>query len=101
MQVAQDRGATMTSQTLPAAFLSAFRLDGKTALVTGGGSGIGLSIARCMAAAGARVVIAGRRHDALEEAAAAASDGALIPRTLDVTPLESIPAFAAELAENV
>ncbi len=35
-----------------------FRLDGKTALVTGGASGIGESVARVLTAAGARVVIA-------------------------------------------
>jgi gluconate 5-dehydrogenase len=91
-------GARPSGQTLPPAFLSAFRLDGKTALVTGGGSGIGLAIARCMAAAGARVVIAGRRQALLD---AAAADGALIARRLDVARLESIPGFVAELAESV
>lgn len=45
-----------------------FRLDGETALITGGGSGIGLGIARCMIAAGARVILAGRRVEPLEEA---------------------------------
>ena len=47
----------------------AFDLTGRTALVTGGGSGIGVGIARCLAAAGARVVLAGRRLAALEQAA--------------------------------
>lgn len=49
--------------------MSAFRLDGEVALVTGGGTGIGLAIARCMAEAGARVVLVGRRANVLEEAA--------------------------------
>ncbi len=75
-------------------FAAAFRLDGKTALVTGGGTGIGLAIARCLASAGARVLIAGRRLDVLE--AAAAETPALVPMRLDLTRPETIAAFAAE-----
>ncbi|UUP19769.1 Fatty acyl-CoA reductase (plasmid) [Nitratireductor thuwali] len=37
-----------------------FSLDGRTALVTGANTGIGRSIARCMAEAGAEVICAGR-----------------------------------------
>jgi NAD(P)-dependent dehydrogenase (short-subunit alcohol dehydrogenase family) len=46
------------------------RLEGKSCLVTGGGSGIGLAVARRFAAEGARVAVVGRRADRLEEAAA-------------------------------
>ncbi len=45
-----------------------FSLEGKLALITGGGSGIGFDIAQCMIAAGARVIITGRREHALAEA---------------------------------
>ena len=45
-------------------------LDGKHALITGGGSGIGAAIARTLAQAGAAVSIAGRRAGPLEEVAA-------------------------------
>ncbi|GAB3776949.1 SDR family NAD(P)-dependent oxidoreductase [Spirosoma horti] len=47
---------------------SVFSLAGKLALITGGGSGIGFDIARCMVQAGATVVITGRREQALQEA---------------------------------
>ena len=44
-------------------------LDGKTAIVTGGGSGIGLGISRRLAAEGMRVFLCGRREEVLKEAA--------------------------------
>lgn len=44
------------------------RLAGKTALVTGGGTGIGLGVALALAHEGCRVAIAGRRREPLEAA---------------------------------
>lgn len=52
---------------LPARFPVAGCLDGRRALVTGGGRGLGLAIAAALAQAGARVAISGRHPQFLEE----------------------------------
>lgn len=46
--------------------VGAFSLEGKAALVTGGGTGLGRAIAACLVDAGARVVITGRRAEPLD-----------------------------------
>jgi NAD(P)-dependent dehydrogenase (short-subunit alcohol dehydrogenase family) len=75
---------------LPAA--PSFRLDGKRALVTGGGRGIGLAAATALAQAGAEVAIAARTRDEIERAAEAlCSHGyRAAPLGLDVTDIEDV-----------
>ena len=77
-------------------------LSGKSALVTGGGSGIGLACARRLLADGASVTIVGRTASKLEEAAraleAAAPAGAAVQwQACDVTDEPGLAA-AVELA---
>jgi gluconate 5-dehydrogenase len=57
-------------------FPEAFSLKNETALITGGGTGIGLAMARAMHAAGARVVLVGRREAELAAACAGLGLGA-------------------------
>jgi NAD(P)-dependent dehydrogenase (short-subunit alcohol dehydrogenase family) len=69
-------------------------MTGKTAIVTGASSGIGLAVARALAAAGARVVFA-VRNPAKGSAAADATPGLTEVRQLDLASLNSVRAFAA------
>ncbi|MCZ6775791.1 MAG: glucose 1-dehydrogenase [Ignavibacteria bacterium] len=49
-------------------FPGAFSLEGENALITGGATGIGYGIAKAYSAAGAKVILAGRREDELKRA---------------------------------
>ncbi|MCU0869658.1 MAG: SDR family NAD(P)-dependent oxidoreductase [Burkholderiales bacterium] len=72
-------------------------LTGRVAWVTGAGSGIGLAGAQALAAAGATVVLAGRRADVVEAEAAAirASGGHAEAIALDVSEQPAVAAAAA------
>ena len=65
-------------------------LAGRSIVVTGGGSGLGLAMSKTFAAHGARVTIAGRRQDRLDAAAkeisAAAREGARMAAILPTLP---------------
>ncbi|KAG6841696.1 hypothetical protein C0991_007966 [Blastosporella zonata] len=71
-------------------------LSGRVAVVTGGGTGIGLFITQGLAAAGAKVYITGRRVDVLQKVAdswnAQKTGGEIVPLQMDVTDKASIAA---------
>ncbi|WP_328503133.1 glucose 1-dehydrogenase [Streptomyces sp. NBC_00457] len=60
------------------------QLEGKTAVVTGGGTGIGLATAKRFAAEGAHVFITGRRETELEKAVAAIGNATAVPGDVSV-----------------
>src|SRR5918997_2039889 len=69
------RPGVTDSAPMPSRIFSPGLLEGQVSLVTGGGTGLGRATALELAACGARVVVAGRRPEPLEEAAAACEGG--------------------------
>jgi NAD(P)-dependent dehydrogenase (short-subunit alcohol dehydrogenase family) len=81
-------------------YLDMFKLTGRTALVTGGGRGIGLACAEALAEAGARVIIADRDATLAEEGRAALRAKQADAETviMDVTDSARVTEVADELA---
>ena len=78
---------------------------GKVAVITGGGSGIGLATARELAHLGARVAICGRKADKVEAGRAALrddgiADDAVLGATCDIREPEQIAAFVGSVLER-
>ncbi len=67
-----------------------FRLDGEVAIITGGATGLGFGMARCLAASGAKVVLVGRREIELKNAVGALGSAATYVRH-DVTEHDRAP----------
>lgn len=82
-----------------ASFPDVFSLKGEHALITGGGTGIGLAIAHAMHAAGARVVLIGRREAELAEAVRSLGDGASYV-VHDITQFDKAGALVESIAKQ-
>jgi len=81
--------------------LDLFRLDGKTAIVTGGGRGLGQYMAEALSDAGAGVVLCSRKLEALEEVRAEIEGrgGKALALACDVTDPEDVDRVIAETEE--
>ena len=77
-------------------------LSGKTALVTGGGTGIGWGIAQALASEGCKAAITGRRGDVLKQAAASwVGQPAIAWRECDVADRHSVGDLFAWAAKHL
>lgn len=91
-----------SNAVLPVNVLDMFRLDGRTALVTGGSKGLGLVMATALAQAGAEVAIVSRTESEVRAAAeriAAETGRRVLPFVADVTDGGHIERLAAETEE--
>jgi peroxisomal 2,4-dienoyl-CoA reductase len=103
-----ERGPTAPAEAAPAAAdppTSIFRpglLAGQVALITGGGTGIGLGVAELLGALGAHSVLASRKTDRLEAAAAQLARAGLSASaaTLDVRDPDAVRAVVERVARN-
>lgn len=75
------------------------KLTGKIAVISGGGSGIGLASAKLFAQEGAKVVIVGRTKSALDQAAADIGDNA-VAIVADVSNLDALDALYEEVRKR-
>jgi NAD(P)-dependent dehydrogenase (short-subunit alcohol dehydrogenase family) len=84
--------AIFTEESTHISHNTAFSLNEKLCLITGGGSGIGFDIAKCMVYAGAKVIITGRREDPLKEAVAQLGENAhyFVNDVTDLNSLETL-----------
>jgi uncharacterized oxidoreductase len=74
------------------------QLTGNTILITGGGSGIGRGLAEAFHKLGNKVIIAGRRKQALDDTTAA--NPGMKSATLNIEDAKNIRAFASEMSAN-
>jgi NAD(P)-dependent dehydrogenase (short-subunit alcohol dehydrogenase family) len=78
----------------------AFDLAGERVLITGGGTGLGFGMARCFLAAGAQVVVAGRREAILQDAVGRLGSSAHY-RVYDVTAEDEAEHFVSSLEKDL
>lgn len=82
--------------------LDKFSLQGKSGIVTGGGTGLGKGMATAVVQAGAEVLIVGRRKEVLEKTAKELRQfgGPVVPFPADLSKMEDIPRIVDRAAKE-
>lgn len=93
--IQQPLGSGFGPRSTASEVLEGIDLTGRTALVTGGYSGLGLEITRALVGAGARVLVPARRPDVAEHALATQlAIGSVSVHPLDLADLASVASYA-------
>ncbi|MDA2803255.1 oxidoreductase [Nocardiopsis suaedae] len=92
-------GSPFSASSTAEDVLSGLDLTGTTAVVTGGSSGLGLTTARALAAAGARVTVPARRPEAARAALEGLESCDVVP--MDLTDLSSVRVAAEDIRAAV
>lgn len=95
----QPIGSPFSAASTAEDVMTGVDLAGKTAVVTGGYSGLGLETTRSLAAAGAHVVVPARRPDVAETALADVAGSEVIP--MDLTDAGSVRVAAARIGAAI
>ncbi len=90
-------GSGFGPRTTAAEAVAGIDLHGKTAVVTGGYSGLGLETVRALASAGAKVMVPARRPEHAREVLDRAGLDGVAVAALDLSDLDSVRSFAADL----
>ncbi|MFF9350742.1 SDR family NAD(P)-dependent oxidoreductase [Streptomyces sp. NPDC014734] len=95
----QPLGSPFSASTTAEDIVAGLDLSGRTAVVTGGYSGLGLATTRALAVAGVRVVVPARRPDVARDALKEVKNCEVIP--MDLTDLASVRSAAAHLSDRL
>ena len=93
-------GSGFHAKSEPHEVLAGIDLTGRTAIVTGGYSGIGLETTRALAAAGATVIVPVRDAAKAEENLSTI-EGDISSATMDLADLDSVRAFASSVYDSI
>ncbi|MFF4806284.1 SDR family NAD(P)-dependent oxidoreductase [Streptomyces sp. NPDC001351] len=95
----QPLGSPFSAATTAEDIVADHDLSGRTAVVTGGYSGLGLETTRALTAAGARVIVPARRPDVARAALQEVKGSEVIP--MDLADLDSVRSVSAHVSDRI
>ncbi|MFD4402241.1 SDR family NAD(P)-dependent oxidoreductase [Nocardia sp. NPDC058499] len=95
----QPLGSAFSASTTAEDVVAGLDLSGKTAVVTGGYSGLGLETTRALTAAGVRVIVPARRPDVARAALKEVKNCEVIP--MDLADIHSVRSACAHLSDRL